>query len=211
MAKEKCEDQCKVEPFKKCNFHNNTCDECERGKDPKCIYPAAFCEAQKAAGRCKVDQLDGLYRQIEVNMKYKKGEYDLLFKDKKLYMQFYDTKVETKELGDVKTDGITDDGMVMFTVENWKSDPNIWPFDTLHGVYKETFGQENIFKFLEIAFGKDKIEKLDDGLDGQNGRYWVGVKCLSKQNCDFSKASPEKLTQTPAFITEFEELQFIEQ
>jgi len=46
-------------------------------------------------------QLDGLYREIEVNLKYKKGEYDLLFKEKKMYMQYYTTKVETKELGDV--------------------------------------------------------------------------------------------------------------
>jgi len=124
-------------------------------------------------------ELSGLYRQIEVNQKYAKGEYDLLFKDKKMYMQYYDQKVETKELGDVKTNGITDDGSVMFSVTNWKSDPKIWPFDTLNGVYKESFGQENIFKFLEIAFGKDEIKSLDQGLDPTSGRYWVGVKCGS--------------------------------
>jgi len=123
-----------------------------------------------------------------------------------MYMQYFTTKVETKELGDVKQDGVTDEGMVMFTVTNFKSDPNIWPFDTLHGVYQETFGQDNIFKFLEIAFGKDKIEKLDQGLDGVNGRYWVGVKCASKTNCDFKKASPETLTQTGAYLTEFDDL-----
>lgn len=210
MAKDKCEQNCKGVQFAKCDFKNNTCVNCTPGKDTKCIQTAAYCEQAKAAGRCKVNQLDGLYRQIEVNKKYKKGEYDLLFKDKKIHMQFFDTKVETKELGDVKTDGITDDGMVMFTVTNFKSDPNIWPFDTLHGVYKETFGQDNLFKFLEIAFSKDAITQLDQGLDGVNGRYWVGVKCLSKFNCDFSKASPETLTQTEAWLSEFDELEFIQ-
>jgi len=193
-----------------CDFKNNSCVDCTPGKDKGCSNTAAFCEAAKAAGHCKVNPLNGLYRQIEVNKNYKKGEYDLLFKDKKLYMQYFDTKVETKELGDVKEDGITDDGMVMFTVDNWKSDPNIFPFDTLHGVYKETFGQQNIFKFLEIAFSNKAIQKLDDGLDGQSGRYWVGVKCASAYNCDFSKASPEKLTQTPAWISEFDELEFVQ-
>lgn len=93
-------------------------------------------------------------------------------------MQFFDTKVETKELGDLKTTGVTDDGMILFEVQNWKSDPKIWPFDTLHGVAKQAFGQDNIFKFLEIAFSKTEIKDLDMGLDGVNGRYWVGVKCL---------------------------------
>jgi len=210
MDEDKCNSQCKAVPFAKCDFKNNTCVDCTPGQDPKCIQTKAFCQAAQASGRCKVPQLDGLYRQIEVNKKYKKGEYDLLFKDKKLYMQYFDTKVETKELGDVKEDGVTDDGLVMFSVDNWKSDPNIFPFDSLHGVYKETFGQENLFKFLEIAFSKTAIQKLDDGLDGVNGRYWVGVKCASAYNCDFSKASPEKLTQTPAWISEFDELEFVQ-
>jgi len=100
--------------------------------------------------------------------------------------------------------------MVMFTVQNFKNDPNIWPFDTLHGVYKESFGQENIFKFLEIAFGKDKITSLDQGLDASNGRYWVGIKCANAQNCDFKKASPETMAQSFAYITEFDELMYMQ-
>lgn len=76
---------------------------------------------------------------------------------------------------------------------NWKSDPNIWPFDDLYGVYKLTFGQSNTFKFLEMAFGKTAIKGLDEGLDGVNGRYWTGVSCSDTVNCDFSKAAPEEM------------------
>jgi len=96
--------------------------------------------------------------------------------------------------------------MITFDVENWKKDDKVWPFATLHGVYKESFGQDNIFKFLEIAFSNKAIKDLDEGLDGVNGRYWVGVKCLSSKNCDFKKASPEKMAQTLAPQNEFEEL-----
>jgi len=142
-------------------------------------------------------------------MKYTKGEFDLLFKSKKMYMQFFDTKIETKELGDIETTGVTDDGLVTFQVKNWKATPMIWPFDTLYGVYKETYGQSNIFKFLEVAFGKDPLTKLDQGLDGTDARYWVGVKCSDTMICDFKKASPEQMTQTMAALSEFEELQFM--
>jgi len=38
---------------------------------------------------------------IEVNKDYKVGEFDLMFKDGKLYIQDYDTKVEAKEMGTV--------------------------------------------------------------------------------------------------------------
>jgi len=117
--------------------------------------------------------------RLRLTKKYIKGEYDLLFKDSKMYMQYFDTKVETKELGEFKQTGVTDEGLVTFEVMNFKKDDKIWPFDTLHGVYKEAFGQDNIFKFLEIAFSKDEIKDLDQGLDGVNGRYWVGVKCIS--------------------------------
>lgn len=101
MDQEQCEQNCLNPTFQKCNFKNNTCQNCTVGTDTKCIYTAAYCQAAQKAGRCKVNQLDGLYREIEVNKEYKKGEYDLLFKDKKMYMQYYTTKVETKELGDV--------------------------------------------------------------------------------------------------------------
>jgi len=90
---------------------------------------------------------------IEVNPKYKKGEFDLMFKDGKLYMQDYDTKVEAKELGTVKTTGSTDAGGVTFEVTGWKADPAIWPFTTLFGVYQEKPGEAQTFDFLEMAFG----------------------------------------------------------
>jgi len=179
MAQDKCKENCAGVQYQKCNFKTNKCDDCTVHKDKGCQFTKAYCEAVQKAGRCKTPQLDGLYRKIEVNKKYIKGEYDLLFKDSKMYMQYFDTKVETKELGEFKQTGVTDEGLVTFEVMNFKKDDKIWPFDTLHGVYKEAFGQDNIFKFLEIAFSKDEIKDLDQGLDGVNGRYWVGVKCIS--------------------------------
>lgn len=74
----------------------------------------AYCQIAQKAGRCKRDELSGLFRKIQVNKNYKKGEFDLLFKDSKMYMQFYDTKVESKELGDVKTTGSAEGGGVTF-------------------------------------------------------------------------------------------------
>ena len=153
----------------------------------------AYCKVAQKAGRCKRQELSGLFRKIQVNRHYAKGEFDLMFQDNKMYAQYFDTKVETKELGDVKVTGTAPGGGVTFQVTNWKSDPKIWPFDTLYGVYKLTFGQSNTFKFLELAFGKTAITALDDGLDGVNGRYWTGVSCADTKNCDFSKASPQEM------------------
>lgn len=93
---------------------------------------------------------------IEVNPNYLKGEFDVLFKDGKMHIQDY-TKVETKELGDVKATGMAEGGGVTFEVTNWKSDPKIWPHDSMFGVYKESFGEANTFKFLELAFSDKAI------------------------------------------------------
>jgi len=134
---------------------------------------------------------------IEVNPKYKTGEFDLLFKDGKIYMQDYDTKVEAKELGTVKATGSTDAGGVTFEVTGWKADPAIWPFETMFGVYQTKPGEAQTFDFLEFAVAEKAITKLDDGLTG-TGKYWVGVKCSDTEHCDFAKASPaEMLKWTP--------------
>lgn len=127
---------------------------------------------------------------IEVDLKYMKGEYDLMIKDGKLYMQDYDTKVEAKELGTIKETGSTDAGGVTFEVTGWKADPKIWNFDTMFGIYQEKDGEAQTFKFLEFAIAEKAITKLDDALTG-TGKYWVGVSCADKVNCDFKKANPE--------------------
>jgi hypothetical protein len=133
---------------------------------------------------------------IEVNKDYKNGEFDLMFKDGKLYIQDYDTKVEAKEMGTIMQTGSTDDGGITFEVKDWKADPAIWPYDTMFGVYKEKPGESQTFTFLEFAVAEKAITKLDDGLTG-TGHYWVGAKCLDTMHCDFSKAAPEMLKWTP--------------
>jgi hypothetical protein len=131
---------------------------------------------------------------IEVNPKYKMGEFDLLFKDGKLYMQDYDTKVEAKEMGTIKPTGSTDAGGVTFEVTGWKADPLIWPFDTMFGVYQTKDGEAQTFKFLEFAVAEKAITKLDDALTG-TGLYWVGISCFDTKNCDFTKATPAEMLQ----------------
>jgi hypothetical protein len=77
------------------------CVECKQG-EPKCTNTLDFCKvANKEKHICKAQTLSGLYRMIEVNKDYKVGEFDLMFKDGKLYIQDYDTKVEAKEMGTV--------------------------------------------------------------------------------------------------------------
>lgn len=167
--------------------------------------------ANKEKKICKQEALEGLYRMIEVNMKYKMGEFDLEFKDGKLYMQDYDTKVEAKEMGTVKTTGHSDTGGVIFEVTGWKADPAIWPYDTMFGVYHTKPGESQTYTFLEFAIADKAIKTLDGALTG-NGRYWVGVSCFDKKNCDFKKASPDMkmLQYTPRPDLANEEVEYMQ-
>jgi len=69
--------------------------------------------------------LKGLYRMIEVNPSYDKGEFDVEFKDGKMYMQDFVTKVEAKDLGSIKPTGTAEGGGVTFEVKDWKSEPHL--------------------------------------------------------------------------------------
>jgi hypothetical protein len=131
---------------------------------------------------------------IEVNPGYDVGEFDILFKDGKMYMQDYVSKVEAKDLGTVKSTGAAAGGGVAFEVTDWKPEPRIWDKDTLFGAYKTSDGEAQTFTFLELAFSEKAITKLDDGL---KGRYFVGAGCKVKKDangddqvCDFTKATP---------------------
>ena len=127
---------------------------------------------------------------IEANPNYDKGEFDVLFKDGKMYIQDYETSVEAKDLGTVKATGSAEGGGVTFEVTDWKVEPKIWPHDKLFGVYKKSYGESNTFTFLELAFSETAITKLDDGL---KGRYFIGAECHDKKICDFTKATPKEL------------------
>lgn len=61
-----------------------------------------YCNVAQSEGRCKSQELSGLYRMIEINQKYENGEFDMLFKDNKIYVQDFDTKVEIELDGDIK-------------------------------------------------------------------------------------------------------------
>lgn len=162
----------------------------------------SFCKVQQKEGDCKAEQLKGLYRMIEVNPGYDVGEFDVLFKDGKMLMQEFVSKLEAKDLGTIEPTGAAEGGGVAFEVKDWKPEPKIWGKDKLFGVYKTTPGESQTFTFIELAFSDKKITKLDDGL---KGRYFVGVSCKEGANgeniCDFTKATPaeQKTSQYAKF------------
>jgi hypothetical protein len=134
---------------------------------------------------------------IEVQPDYDMGEFDVLFKDNKMIMQEFVSKLEAKDLGTLKVTGAADAGGVAFEVTGWKPEPKIWKGDKLFGVYKTTPGEDQIFTFIELAFADHAIKALDDGL---KGRYFVGVACVMKKGandddkvCDFTKATPAQM------------------
>jgi hypothetical protein len=196
MNKTECAQKCEEPSFGKCNYANNTCEKCDHTKDKDCIYTMDYCKVEQKTGKCKQVQLKGLYRMIEVNPGYEVGEFDVLFKEGKMYIQDYDTQVAAKEVGDVKATGAAEGGGVTFEVSNWKPEPKIWPHDKLFGVYKKSYGESNTFTFLELAFAEEKITKLDQGLQG---RYFIGASCADDEICDFSKATPEELRESSQY------------
>jgi len=86
LNKTQCAQSCEAPAFGKCDFKNNTCVKCNHTADPTCIQTMDYCHAAQAEGRCKAQELSGLYRMIEANPKYDRGEFDVLFKDGKMYM-----------------------------------------------------------------------------------------------------------------------------
>lgn len=79
------------------------------------------------------------------------------------------------------------EGMVTFSIPHWKKDPKIWNHDKMYGVYKDSKGEQVIFRFLELAISDKPITKLEEGL---MGRYFIGVGCPDPAVCNFTKASP---------------------
>jgi len=87
----------------------------------------------------------------------------------------------------LKKTGDSDHGGVIFEVDNWTSDPKIWPHDKMYGVYQMSYGEQGIFNFLELAFSDEPIDSLEDGL---KGRYFIGMNCMDHKVCNFAKAAP---------------------
>jgi len=95
---------------------------------------------------------------------------------------------EAMEVGDVKKTGTAERGGVLFEVMNWKSDPKIWPHDQMYCMFEMSFGEQQIFNFLELACSDKAIHSLAQGIHG--GRYFLGISCTDPKICDFNEASP---------------------
>lgn len=101
---------------------------------------------------------------IDARLNSDTGEFDMLFKDKKMYIQYKDHKSTLKEIGNVNITGKSAEGVIPFQVTDWKSDPKIWPHDKMYGVFLASTGYWNIFRFAEVAISDKPITKLQDGL-----------------------------------------------
>lgn len=188
MSKDQCTNECKPANYGKCDYENNACVHCTPGADDKdCLYLMSYCNTAKKEGRCKEETLSGLFRTIEANIPYNKGEFDIQFRDGKMFIQDYTTMKVAMEVGDVKKTGNAERGGVLFEVTNWKSDPKIWPHTQMYGMFELSYGEQQIFNFIELAFSDKPIHALAQGL---KGRYFLGLACLDKKICDFDSASP---------------------
>jgi len=57
----------------------------------------------------------------------------------------------------------------------------------MYGIYEMSYGEQQIFNFLELGFSDKPIHSLEEAL---HGRYFLGVACTDKKICDFDAASP---------------------
>lgn len=86
------------------------------------------------------ETMSGMYRMLAADPTGPYGEFDVLFKDGKFYIQNFDTMVEAKEIGVVNKTGDVE-GTVTFEIPDWKKDPKIWNHDKMFGVYKDSKGE----------------------------------------------------------------------
>jgi len=161
MSKDQCTSECKPAVYAKCNYEDNTCTKCTPGADDRdCIYLDSYCKTAKEEGRCEQETLSGLWRSIEANIPYNKGEFDIQFRSGKMFIQDYTTMKEAMEVGDIKKTGNAERGGVIFEVMNWKADPKIWPHTSMYGIYEMSYGEQQIFNFLELGFSDKPIHSL---------------------------------------------------
>jgi len=74
----------------------------------------SYCTTAAAEGRCAQETLSGLWRSIESNIAYAKGEFDIQFRQGKMFIQDYTKQVDAMEVGDIKKTGNAERGGVTF-------------------------------------------------------------------------------------------------
>jgi hypothetical protein len=62
LNKTQCAQTCEVVPFGKCDFTNNTCVKCNHTGDKDCLQTMDYCKAAQKEGRCKSQELSGLFK-----------------------------------------------------------------------------------------------------------------------------------------------------
>lgn len=87
LTKDECDGECKPAVYGKCDYENNSCKECTPGADDRdCIYLMSYCKTAQKEDRCEQETLSGLWRSIEANIPYNKGEFDIQFRSGKMFI-----------------------------------------------------------------------------------------------------------------------------
>jgi len=202
MSKELCGMQCKKPTMAKCDFEHNTCVECDPEKDTNCMNTMEYCEAAKAAGKCKVPApttLAGVWRGNAISKDFKRGEFDVSFSADatEMMMTFFDTKVELKYHAKVTAAPPSAKAEVGVSLIYLTFD-GVPAADTLGltvgskvtGLFQEKDGQAGLFKFLYLAIPKGTSAPLTFDAAMTQGTELVLVGCKSAGVCDFSPAAP---------------------
>jgi hypothetical protein len=69
---------------------------------------------------------------IESRIGYESGEYDVEFKEGKMYMQRFGTEKTGNGFGEIMVNVKTQ----TFVMSNWVGDAKFWPHAKMYGVYK---------------------------------------------------------------------------
>lgn len=114
--------------------------------------------------------------------------------------QMYVTSKKSLGKGKAEIASQTETGETKVKFSSWTGSPV--GFTDGYGVYKLKDGASKEVHLLEMAGSKHDINELDDGLKDGNV-YYVGVACLDKEHCDFSKAMPATAVTLPHEYYEF--------
>lgn len=194
--------RCAAPTFAKCDYEKNACVECDPQKDKDCMQSKEWCEAARAAGKCKLPaptSLAGVWRGNAISKDFPRGEFDVTFSQdaKEMTMQFFDTKVERKWHATVAVGAPMTNAEAGVTVLDITFDKvpaadslGVTAGKTVKALFQEKDGSTGLFKFLYLAVPKGTAApaSFKDGMT--QGTEFVLVGCKTAAKCDFSSANP---------------------
>lgn len=87
LSEKDCTRECHPAVYGKCDYDNDKCVGCTPGADDRdCVYLMSYCDAAQKEGRCHEEVLGGLWRMLETNPGFARGEYDVQFANNKMWI-----------------------------------------------------------------------------------------------------------------------------